>query len=463
MENNEKLNKLDSYQLSQQGVKIPYDIDIEQTILGGIMVRNEEYGKILSLTPEDFYETIHQEIFKKINELYIEGSSINPVILAPYFKNNPVWEELKIPCTNYLLGLSSRYSWLENLQDYARALKKLKRARVFQEFVYNNREVDISTNIDEKLSELGDILFEPSKKIKLRKESDVAAEIAKGLDVKLPCYSTGYNQLDTALGGGLYEGKSYGWVAREKTGKTAGLGSISHNLSKAGVNHLYVAIEMGSEEIHKRLMAYDIGYNPIYFYDEKTRNQPHFQTQICKLALQERSSKIYADAPGINFEELKRLILSTVRKHNLKGVIIDYLQIITGEKKGENKSEFYGRVAQWIADTGREENIFTLTAAQENAQGDARGSMGFQAAMDLTIFMKRPDDENDLDRWFEIRNSRYTVSCRIGSEIKPSFEIGGKGVFLMQKDDLAVYDNQAALALDEVEQGSWGDDAHFQF
>ena len=68
-------------------------------------------------------------------------------------------------------------------------------------------------------------------------------------------FQTGIEKLNQAMEGGMYAGKLYGIVGRKKMGKTMLAGTISTNLQQSGVKHLYLALEMGSEEIHQRNMA----------------------------------------------------------------------------------------------------------------------------------------------------------------------------------------------------------------
>ena len=66
----------------------------------------------------------------------------------------------------------------------------------------------------------------------IRTKRDVARRIAEKMGGEgLPRYSTGLPQLDNSMGGGLFEGKMYGFSARKKGGKTLLAGTVSYNLN----------------------------------------------------------------------------------------------------------------------------------------------------------------------------------------------------------------------------------------
>lgn len=431
-----------------------YNIEAEQTVLGCLMNKNDDFSKVLDLEPEVFFEEIHQKLFQIMTKFYLEGKDFNPVLLKSYFDNDIVMQELG--GANYLLKLCSVAGGVVSLTVYSDELKTMYRQRTFEalvgrytgvnEFGELQSYVDMNTPIDEVLTEFEDKLFQPTSRIKIRTEKQVALDVASALEKDLPCYSTGIALIDKLLGGGLYQSDAYSLIARRKTGKTATLGTISHHLSKQGHKHMYIAIEMGAESIYRRIMGFIIGYNPMHFYDKLKRNQPDFHTKVCKLALETEGATIYAEAPGITFDELRRLILAQVRKHKLTGVIVDHLHIIGGQLRGESEAKFYGRVAQWLADVAKAEKIFTLTACQANDDGSVKWSKDILGAMDMNLYMYRPEDQKKIDRWFEVKDARNTISANAGSESKPAFEVGGKSVFLIQKDDLADFGQEDFLA-----------------
>lgn len=415
----------------EQAIKLPYNIEIEQKLLGAVLIDERNYFKLNDITPDCFYEPLHQRIWAKFTDLYTKGHDLDPMTLTPYFENDEAIDQAG--GTNYFLHLSGLAITMVNLKSYAKVLKELSRKRKLAVFLDKHAgKISMDTDVDAVLSEMEVISYEPSKTAMVKSEKELAIDILKSLEEKLPCHSTGLPLLDKALGGGFYEAKSYWLVGRGKAGKTACLGSLSHNQSKMGIPHLYVALEMGMKEIYQRVIAYNVQHNPIAFYDEETRNDDRFRSAVGKYAMQLEGSARYANAAGMKFSDLKRMIISEVRKYKLKGVYFDYLQIVKGKPKGESKADFLFEVAQWFADLTKQENIFFVGGAQMNKEGNVRDSEGATMAGDASIYLYGSNDDKNLNRWMKIRDSRYTMPMELGSETDPYFTIDPKGIFFKQ-------------------------------
>src|SRR5262249_15203950 len=149
-------------------------------------------------------------------------------------------------------------------------------------------------------------------------------------------YPTGLAALDEAIGGGLIAGKLYGISARKKVGKTVLLGTLSHNLARAGVSHLFIALEMSPEEIEQRNAARELGINSIAFLKEPTKD---LARRVAEYACDLGETAFYESAPGATLDEVRRMVSRAVVQHGIKGVILDYWQLVAG--KARNETEEY--------------------------------------------------------------------------------------------------------------------------
>jgi replicative DNA helicase len=68
------------------GGPLPHNIEAEQCLLGAILNNNEASAAVESLVDEeDFFEPIHQEIFRISRDLIREGKLVNPITLKTFF------------------------------------------------------------------------------------------------------------------------------------------------------------------------------------------------------------------------------------------------------------------------------------------------------------------------------------------------------------------------------------------
>jgi hypothetical protein len=114
-----------------------------------------------------------------------------------------------------------------------------------------------------------------------------------------------------------------------------------------------------------------------------------------------------------------------VAKHRIKGVVMDYWQLVGGKANNENETYHLGRVAQWIADVCRKERIFALVAAQLNQEGNTRGGEGLKLACDMYFTLHREKDQDGA--WLEMEESRYTMYANVVSEYAPGLRMNKCG------------------------------------
>ncbi len=240
-------------------------------------------------------------------------------------------------------------------------------------------------------------------------------------------YPTRYNKLDTAMMGGLYPGKSYGFAARKKTGKTILAGSISHNLNEKGVRHLFICGEMSPTEVHKRTLGRLLNVKSGAFYGKQSDNIG-LQKGIAEIAVASKRNTIYKNAPGLTFEDLKRYVLLARMQKKITGFILDYWQLVGGKRKGQSTAEHLDEVAQWIADTCRKYDLWSIVMAQINQEGNTRGSEGIHLAFDQVYDLRAPDDDaGRAERWLDMSGTRYTPWRSVGSATNPGFYLNEYG------------------------------------
>jgi hypothetical protein len=81
---------------------------------------------------------------------------------------------------------------------------------------------------------------------------------------------------------------------------------------------------------------------------------------------------IYESAPGASLDQVRGMISRAIVRHKIKGVVLDYWQLVGGKAKGETEEYHLRSVAQWLADTCRKHGLWAIVACQVNQEGNTR-------------------------------------------------------------------------------------------
>lgn len=414
------------------------NVEAEQGLLGNVLVNNEHYWKINYLQERDFAEPIHQRIYREIRGVIEKGDIATPIKLKPIFDKDEALKNLG--GSKYLLILAkSVISGLDSPAELAKdILKHAQKRRVYEAYLQaieslNDSGREPSELVARACMEL-EAAVDDSATQEAESDIEIILKLAENCTKDLNFYSTGLPILDQAMGGGLVEGKAYGFAAPKKSGKTALLATIAENLNQAGIKTLYVALEMGRSQIMERIAARRLNRNPVAFLTPD-RKDPGFIERL--LETKKTGGNLYfLDYAGVSFSTLKANLLRAVRRGKYKVIIIDYWQLIGGKGGKTSEREHLDEVAQWIAEFSKTYNVATITASQVNQDGNTRGGEGMRLAFDQVYKMfanKHVTGRGtEVHSYFEMMDTRYTSWANLGSEESPMFRINPQGVFFEQ-------------------------------
>ena len=118
-------------------------------------------------------------------------------------------------------------------------------------------------------------------------------------------------------------------------------------------------------------------------------------------------------------DELRTIVARAGMSDKIDGVIVDYLQLLSGRPRGQSTAEFLDEAAQALANATRRYGLWIAAAAQLNQEGNVRGPEGLLNACDLALFLHKVEQNENVNAWLEIRASRYTPAKDIGSKESP--------------------------------------------
>lgn len=382
------------------------NLDAEQWLLGGLLVNNLALVDI-ELKATDFYHDPHQDIFNKMKEFMRNNGEFSYIDFAAWRKDEA---EYVRNVANAAIGRDT-----ETLKGYAAMVKELSRKRKVYGALKDAEFLIESKTSDEVLSYIRTVTEDDENLEAFKTSAQVRAKILEGFKLPPVFYPTGFQNIDAAMGGGMYEGLTYGFCGAEKAGKTTLAHSISYNLQ---CKHLYVAMEMGALQIEQRNMAREMGVNSLVFL----KRPDDLATRA--ITTKDNPNIIYHDAPGATLDEVLNAIGKAVLKFDVKGIILDYWQLVGGQQRGESEERHLRRVAQSIADYARKKKLWCILLAQMNKEGQLFGGNGLRKACDQLYMIESCEDESG--RWLRMDASRYTFRSDVGGDLGPALQLDTK-------------------------------------
>ena len=328
----------------------PQATDIEEAVLGAILLEKEAFSEISTiLEPESFYVNAHQTIFEVMRDLSLEEQPIDLHTVSQRLQREGKLDQ--VGGMPFLVDLSNRVISAANLEYHAMivAQKALSRNLIkFSTEVLTSAYED-SIDIEDQMETAEGALFALSQK-HLRKDVqpiDAVLKIAID-DIKAAANSAeGISGISSGFDG--IDAMTAGWqksdliiiAARPAIGKTAFVLSMAKYI--AVDNKIPVALfnlEMSSVQLVKRLIS-----NVCELPGEKLKSGQleNFEwTQLDeRISVLENTPLYIDDTPSLSVFELRTKVRRLVREHDIKIIIIDYLQLMnaSGMNFGNREQE----------------------------------------------------------------------------------------------------------------------------
>lgn len=369
------------------------NIEIEQLLIGRALIGGSEN---IQLNEDDFIIPEHWLFLKAIQA----GNK-----LTDFAKN------LSSKDYEYLRSLVDAASGmpLTGFEDYEGTLKELSRKRKIHQAIEIGKSLLEDKSSSDVLTFINKMIQENSTS-NLKTNTQVRSEIIDMMTRPPEYHTTGLRGLDRAMGGGLYNGYTYGICGKEKAGKTTLAHTISNQLE---CKHIYVAMEMGSVQIEQRNIAKRVNKNSLAFL----QNQDEMKRLIETVPVNDNI--FYHDAIGETLEQILHVVSMGILKHKIKGFIVDYWQLIQPSDNRGTEEKHLRDVAQGLANFARKHKVWCIVVAQMNKDGQLFGGNGLRKACDQ-LYMLEECETTTHGRWIRQDATRYTIKSDIGDEECPA-------------------------------------------
>lgn len=376
-------------------------LEAEQSLIGSILTDTELIKETI-LEPKHFYANENKIIFEALKELDKKGEHIDVVTLLTTLGN----KANRIGGRRYLSDLLNSVASVEPFKTYEKHILeawKIRRAKELQEKKINSLDDlnDMMSNLSE-LQEVGTDNEYNHKQaiIDLYDKIDAQEKGLSGID-------TGFEDLNRMLDG-FQGGDLIISAARPSMGKTAKM--LSHALThcKNGGITVIFSLEMGQDQLNKRLWA-SIGKinlhkmrNPKQYFNDS--DWSNFTTAMGILS--ELNLHIF-DKSGQTIQEIRSQVKKLKRQYPDVPMLIqiDYLQLIRTSQQYESKNVEVGEITRSLKELAKETDspVYLLSQLNRGVESrqdkrplmsDIRDSGSIEQDADVIEFLYRDDYYN---------------------------------------------------------------------
>ena len=388
----------------------PQDVIAEQSVLGGMLLSKDAISDVVEILRErDFYRPAHELIYDAIIDLYGRGEPADPVtVSAELTKRGDLVRAGGAP---YLHTLISSVPTAANAGYYAKIIREraiMRRlveagTKIVQLGYTDEGEVDDA--VDQAQAEVFAVTErrEADDYIQLSQlmpeaydeiEKIAAGVIGQGV-------KTGFKDLD-ALTNGFHPGNMIVLAARPAVGKsTLGLDIARYASIHKGETSVIFSLEMSRSEITMRMLSAEARV-PLNNIRSGNLTEEEWSRMARRMGEISQAPMFIDDSPNLSLMEIRAKSRRLKQRHNLKLIVIDYLQLMTSGKRVENRQQEVAEFSRQLKLLAKELNVPVVAISQLNRSpeqrsdkkpmlSDFRESGSIEQDADVVILLHRED------------------------------------------------------------------------
>ncbi|MBR4722583.1 MAG: replicative DNA helicase [Muribaculaceae bacterium] len=400
--------------LYENGGRIPpHDKDLEEAVLGALMLEKDAYSTVCDLLkPDSFYEPANKKIYEAIQALGAAQQPIDMLTVVERLRSDGTLDEVGGPV--FISELTSRVASGAHIEYHARIVAQKYIARELIRFASSveSRAFDDSLDIDDVLQGAEGELFEISQR-NLKKDVThinpvIQQAIKKIQDASnqsgLSGLESGYHEIDKVTSG-WQNSDLIIIAARPAMGKTAFVLSMAKNMAVEYNTRVAIfSLEMSELQLVNRLIM-----NTCEITGDKIKSgqltTPEWNILLQRVSALTTAPIYIDDTPSLSVLELRTKARRLVREHGIQMIIIDYLQLMnaTGMTFGSREQEV-SKISRSLKQLAKELNIPIIALSQLNRSvesrtdnnrrpqlSDLRESGAIEQDADIVCFINRPE------------------------------------------------------------------------
>jgi len=406
----------------QAGRVPPQAMDVEQSVLGAMLIEREAIPQAIEILPADaFYDARHQKIYEAIQSLFERGNPADLITLTEELKRRDDYEQIG---GYYLSELTTHVASAANVEYHARIIaeKSLLRKLITTMTTVVGQAYDPTTDAFDLLDNAEREIFQISEG-QLRKGAVPMSDVVKetfqrlhdlhNLEGGVTGVSSGFTQLDN-ITGGWQNSDLIVIAARPSMGKTALSLAMMRNAAmhpdeEKAVPVAIFSLEMSAGQLAQRLLTSEARIDA-----QAARTGRLSESDWPKLA---RAAGRLAEAPifiddtaGLGVLELRAKCRRLKAEHNIGLVVVDYLQLMHGttQSKHGNREQEIAQISRSLKGLAKELDVPVIALSQLSRAVETRGG---DKRPQLSDLRESGSIENDADVvGFIYRAERYGIT-----------------------------------------------------
>ncbi len=377
---------------------LPQNVEAEQQLLGAILTNNDVFDRIAALVkPEHFFDPVHQRIFERASARIQKNALASPVTLKPFFEDDAGLKELGGPA--YLVRLAGAAISAYAARDYAQMIYDLAVRRELialgRDIAAKAARVEVESEPREQIVEAEQRLYKLGEQghaergfqsfLKAVTDAVNHANAAYQRDGGLAGIATGLIDLDKKLGG-LHPSDLLILAGRPSMGKTSLATNIAFNIAKAhkrgrlpdgsegsveGGIVGFFSLEMSAEQLAARILS-EASEVPSEQIRRGDMTEAEFRRFVEAAKALESCPLYIDDTPALPISQVAARARRLKRTHGLDLLIVDYLQLLKGTGKGENRVNEVSEITQGLKAIAKELNIPVIALSQLSRAVESR-------------------------------------------------------------------------------------------
>lgn len=389
----------------------PQDLAAEQCVLGAMIMSKDAIADVVEvLRGADFYRPAHELVFNAVLDLYGRGEPADAITVGDELTKRG--ELTRVGGLTYLHTLLSSVPVAANAGYYAEIvrekaiLRRLVDASVRIGQMSYAAEGDVDAIVDRAQAEVYSVTerrasedFKPLAELMQPTLDEMEAISSRG--GQLAGVPTGFVDLDD-LTNGLHPGQMVIVAARPGCGKSTLALDLARSASiKHGLASVIFSLEMSQIEITMRLLSAEASI-PLSHIRGGRMSDDDWARVATRMGQVSEAPMFIDDSPNLTMMEIRAKARRLKQRHDLKLILIDYIQLMTSGKKVESRQLEVSEFSRQIKLLAKELEVPVVALSQLNRGpeqrtdkkpllSDLRESGSLEQDADLVVLLHRPD------------------------------------------------------------------------